>query len=341
MTRQFLHNTWYAFGWSHELREAPLGRTIAGEPIVCFRGATGLAALADTCPHRFVPLSAGRVCDGVLECAYHGLRFGGDGMCVGNPLGEPPARAKVRVFPVTELHGVIWVWTGEAALANPADISDFAFLTDPSRATVTGYAHVKADYQLAIDNLCDLTHVQFIHRDYQASEAFPRLQHATWQEDDAVFRSITFPNGRPAPFLIGVLDAQRLIDITMETRWTIPSNVKLTARVTEPGLPDDYIIGNHSAHLVTPEADGSCHYFYAHCRDYNVDDPETDERVREWQRVGFGEQDKPILEKQQQRIGQRDPMQMHPVVLPTDVGGVRARRILAQRIARENEAARP
>jgi len=336
MSQNYLRNSWYAFAWSDEITDGPLGRTIVGEPIVCFRGKDGVVALADTCPHRFIPLSLGRVQDGVLECAYHGLRFGQGGQCVFNPLGEAPERAKVRAFPVEERYGVLWVWPGDPELANQALIADFAFLADPARSTVTGYAHVRADYQLAIDNLSDLTHVQFIHRDYQASEAYPRLQHDTWQDGDIVYRSITFPDGPPAPFFVGVLEPDHHVDVTMETRWTLPSNIKLTARVTEPGQKGAYIIGNDSAHLVTPEADGSCHYFYAHSRDYRVGDPETDVKVREWQRIGFGEQDKPVLEAQQRRIGHHNLMDIKPVILPTDAGGVRARRILAQRITREN-----
>jgi len=331
----FLRNSWYMFAWSNEIDDAPLGRTVAGNSVVCFRGRDGIAALEDACPHRFLPLSLGTVVDGVLECAYHGLRFGEEGRCVFNPLGDPPERAAVRVYPVEERHGIIWVWPGDPALADPERIADFSFLTDPGRATVTGYAYVKADYQLAIDNLSDLTHVQFVHRDYQASEAYPRLQHDTWQDGDIVYRSITFPDGPPTPFFLNVMPADRRIDIRMETRWTLPSNIKLTASVTEPGQPDAYIMGNDSAHLVTPERDGSCHYFYAHSRDYGVGDAAMDEKIREWQRIGFGEQDKPVLEAQQKRIGDRDLMKMRPVILPTDAGSVRARRILAQHIARE------
>ena len=336
MTQAFLRNSWYIFAWSDEIADAPLGRTILDEPVVCFRGANGLVALADTCPHRFVPLSLGSVQEGVLECAYHGLRFGNGGRCVFNPLGDPPERAIVRSYPVAERHGAIWIWPGDPQLADPDLIADFAFLTDPGRSTVTGYAYVRADYQLAIDNLSDLTHVQFVHRDFQASEVYPRLQHDTWQEGEAVYRSITFPDGAPAPFFHGVLDPAQHVDVTFITRWTLPSNIKLTARVTEPGRPDDYLMGNHSAHLVTPERNGSCHYFYAHSRDYRIGDPETDANVREWQRIGFGEQDKPVLEAQQKRIGNRALMDLRPVILPTDAGAVRARRILAQRIAREN-----
>src|SRR5688500_19202270 len=48
-----------------------------------------VVALADACPHRGSPLSAGCVVDGVIQCAYHGFRFDGDGHCVAIPaLGD-------------------------------------------------------------------------------------------------------------------------------------------------------------------------------------------------------------------------------------------------------------
>lgn len=335
MPSAFLRNCWYAFGWSEELGARPLGRMVVGQAMVAFRGQSGIAILADRCPHRFIPLSMGSVQDGMLECAYHGLRFGAEGRCVFNPLGEVPDRARVQSYPVVERHGVIWVWPDDADLADPDGIADFGFLTDPARTTVTGYAHVSADYQLAVDNLSDLTHVQFVHRDFQASSVYDRLRHETWQEEDAVFRSITFPDGPPAPFFHSVLDPARHVDVTFLTRWTLPSNIKLTASVTEPGEPSAYIMGNHSAHLVTPEREGSCHYFYAHSRDYKVGDPDADAAIRDWQRIGFGEQDKPVLEAQQRAVGNRPLMDLHPVILPTDAGAVRARRILAQRVTRE------
>ena len=75
----YLRNTWYLAAWDRELppREL-LARTLLDERVVLFRDASGTArALQDRCPHRFAPLSRGRVCDGQIECGYHGLRFGG------------------------------------------------------------------------------------------------------------------------------------------------------------------------------------------------------------------------------------------------------------------------
>jgi nitrite reductase/ring-hydroxylating ferredoxin subunit len=47
-----------------------------GRALAVFRtGDGGLAAVADRCRHRFMPIHDGLVDDDVVECAYHGWRF--------------------------------------------------------------------------------------------------------------------------------------------------------------------------------------------------------------------------------------------------------------------------
>ena len=82
----FLRNQWYCAGFSDDLKEAPVAVKILGEPIVLYRASGGKAvALQDRCPHRFAPLSKGRICGANIECPYHGLEFGADGHCTKNP----------------------------------------------------------------------------------------------------------------------------------------------------------------------------------------------------------------------------------------------------------------
>ena len=72
----FLRNHWYVAAADHEIGQRPLGRMILGEPIVFYRAEDGTpVALEDRCPHRRLPLSMGKLVDGVLQCHYHGLRF--------------------------------------------------------------------------------------------------------------------------------------------------------------------------------------------------------------------------------------------------------------------------
>src|SRR5271165_7220434 len=123
----FLRNCWYVAGWSHHFAEdALVARTMLDEPIVLYRKRDRtVVALEDRCCHRLAPLSLGRREGDDLRCMYHGLKFGPDGRCKEIP-GQAaiPAKAAVRGYPVVERGSWIWVWMGEAARADVAQIPD-------------------------------------------------------------------------------------------------------------------------------------------------------------------------------------------------------------------------
>ena len=84
-----------------------------GIPMVLVRLNGVPAAFLDRCPHRNVPLSAGTVVNGSLQCGYHGWRFAGDGACLEVPglCGEPDMRGRrATSFPVVEKDGFVWVY---------------------------------------------------------------------------------------------------------------------------------------------------------------------------------------------------------------------------------------
>jgi vanillate O-demethylase monooxygenase subunit len=125
----FLKNTWYVAALAREVtRFAPLARKLLCENVVIFRSHGGrVAALEDRCPHRFAPLSMGRMSRDGLVCGYHGMEFDADGKCIANPTqpDEPIGpRACVRSYPVVERHNLIWIWMGDASLADEAAIPD-------------------------------------------------------------------------------------------------------------------------------------------------------------------------------------------------------------------------
>src|SRR5262245_42423925 len=126
----FLRNTWYIGALTQEVtRLAPLGRVILGEPIVFLRTRTGeVAALRDRCPHRFAPLSLGRIKNDEIHCGYHGMAFNKDGRCVLNPT-QPTEKiaptTHVRTYPLVERHRLLWIWMGDPALANPELIPNY------------------------------------------------------------------------------------------------------------------------------------------------------------------------------------------------------------------------
>lgn len=112
---------WYFAGLTADYKAgAQLRRMILGDPVVIGRTNAGeIFAMRDICPHRLVPLSAGRQLDTngepTLECPYHGWRFGTDGVCRLLPSlteDDPtdPSRIKVRQYPVREANGIVYVF---------------------------------------------------------------------------------------------------------------------------------------------------------------------------------------------------------------------------------------
>src|ERR1700758_870809 len=151
----FLRQQWYAAAWDDEISPgAPLARVILGEPVLIWRSSDGsVSALADICPHRWAPLSAGRVDDTGVRCGYHGLRFDRTGRCAENPHGPVLASLHVHAYPLISRHGMIWIWMGDAASkADPDAIPDLGFVDrTPPTALIRGYLYTKAGHHLLED----------------------------------------------------------------------------------------------------------------------------------------------------------------------------------------------
>ena len=143
----FLRDTWYMAGWGDEVGDELLSRRIAGTKLLLYRTRDGEAvALVDRCPHRFAPLSIGTRSGDTVVCGYHGLAFDRSGACVHNPFSDRiPAGTTVRSFPVVERDGIVWLWAGDPALADPARIPDFTALAEtPFSRTLHGMTPMRA-----------------------------------------------------------------------------------------------------------------------------------------------------------------------------------------------------
>ncbi|HEX3808788.1 MAG TPA: aromatic ring-hydroxylating dioxygenase subunit alpha [Rhizomicrobium sp.] len=119
----FLRDLWYMAGLAGTLKRGGLRREmLLGEPVLLGRMRDGTAfALRDICPHRGVPLSAGKVMpENTVECPYHGWRFRADGVCALIPStvdGQDtidPSKIRVRNYPVREQDGLIWIYMASA-----------------------------------------------------------------------------------------------------------------------------------------------------------------------------------------------------------------------------------
>lgn len=182
-----VRNAWHVGAWSMDLEaEKPWAISMANDRIVIFRTASGkVVALEDRCVHRLAPLSLGR-CEGEgLRCMYHGLLFDADGRVAEIPGQDMiPPNAKVRSYPVVDRHSWIWVWLGDPALADDALIPAAVGFDDPDYILGRGQLDYAAEARLIHDNLCDFSHLSYVHpASFGSSEEWARTRPKVTQLD--------------------------------------------------------------------------------------------------------------------------------------------------------------
>lgn len=341
----FLKNVWYAFAWSEEVGRDLFTRMLLNEPIVAYRKENGAAvAIGDTCPHRFAPLHKGKLVGDCVECPYHGLQFDHSGACAYNPHGDKkiPVAAKVRSFPLVERDTLLWIWMGEPAAADPTLIADFSFLTQRDKFTYTKPKVLRQPVRIDLitDNLLDLAHAAYLHPKNLGSPAVARGKMKVTQTGNMVLCENLYPDGLPAPVFpaAGACPADQHVDYWVDVRWDAPGCMYFDAGVTPTGQPRSAGACLSSAQLLSPETDSSTHYFYCHYRDFNRESQELTDVIEAAIVQAFTEEDEPMIQAIQARMGMRDLWEMKPVLLHTDSGAVRVRRIMSQLAELESQA---
>jgi phenylpropionate dioxygenase-like ring-hydroxylating dioxygenase large terminal subunit len=335
----YLKNAWYVAAWSDSVNREMRVETLLDEPILLYRKQDGSpVAMIDRCPHRFAPLHMGKLLGDIIECGYHGLKFDCSGACVHNPHGDGkiPAAARVHTYPAVDRHNLLWLWNGDAELADPALIPDYSHLTSPLLKTVGDHMIQNAHYELVVDNLMDLSHVNYLHAPYQKVDDFLAAKHDVIYKDGILESKRSLPSTRaPSSFRPFMKDPDAPVEYWLDIRWYPASCCQLEVGIVPVGRPRSEGLVRLGTHIVTPQTNSSTHYFYASSRNYQLDDPAADEETNRWQQMGFHEQDKPMIEGVQLRMGNADLQSKNPILLQTDAAAMRARRILAKLIEKE------
>jgi phenylpropionate dioxygenase-like ring-hydroxylating dioxygenase large terminal subunit len=272
-------NQWWVAAYSCEVSRDLAARDILGERILLYRREDGAAvALSGICPHRSFPLEKGRLVGDNVQCGYHGFTFAPDGGCVLVPSQDGvPQKSTLRRYPVVELGDLVWVWTGQADLADPALIPDVAAvgLGHPDWAAEQHpVVAVAARYTLLIENLLDLSHVTFIH-------------------------STTIPGGeKVAQIPASVVETQASLTVQRKGE-NLPLNPLLKMQFPEQQGPvhqhfDAEYIGpcmirtggavydaasgrllgiNNFLHMITPASPTTLRYFVITSRNFGLDNP--------------------------------------------------------------------
>ncbi len=341
----FLRNCWYVAGWDHEVQRQNLfRRTICGEPVVFYRTGDGApVALEDRCCHRHMPLSDGRLKGDNMECIYHGLRYDPTGACIHVPSQTSiPPEARVKSYPVAERYHWIWIWMGDPALADPHLIEDYHWMDHPDWRAKGELLPLAGHYMLLVDNLLDLTHLQFVHPTTLGTDAIAQVPIKTEREGDLVRVTRWILDSRAPPFFqkAGGFTPDQNIDRWQIIEYTPPGFVRLDVggALAGTGAPEGdrsqgFTMRNLNA--ITPETETSTHYFWAQAHDFGIDDPTVTELLYNQVHTAFLE-DLAVIGAQQSN------MEMLPgapqVDLNQDSGGMQARRIIEDLIIAEKNA---
>jgi len=275
----YLRNCWYLAGWRSDFADGQVHAvTILNEPLAVYVTGHGKAvALEDRCPHRAAPLSKGRREGDDIRCMYHGIMFGPDGACTELP-GQPviPPSVCARSYLVEERHGGVWVWMGDAALADPSLIPDFIGPDSEEFAITASHLDIAAEGQLLIDNLLDVSHAPYVHEATFGAGDRKTIQMQIEGEHQAVTTRLArgvhierWHVGRQKnPYVPDMPSDDLVINevnvpgvFTLRTRCYAPG---VQQRCGADGIPaEDPILERSVGQVVTPVAPGRCKLFFA------------------------------------------------------------------------------
>lgn len=339
----FLMRAWYAAALSTEVDgEQLFHRKILGKSVLIYRTGDGKAvALHDRCPHRFAPLSLGKRHGDEISCAYHALQFNAQGQCTHNPHGNGhiPKAAQIDTFAIEEHFGFLWIWM------DPSE-PDLSLLPDyspldigHSNAVAFTYMRLPVNYELIIDNVMDLSHIDHVHGEIittrgKLSPIVPQLREtksnisARWEWSQKPAMMIF------APFLPRPEDeARQYFDIT----WSAPANIQLTVAAVQDGENFDGAVDQYDLHTCTPEDEHSTHYFFATRRNHAVEDADFNAAKIAGMHAAFEGEDGPLLQAVQGEMGEADFFSLNPVLMSNDVAPVKVRKLLDRMIRIEHE----
>ncbi|MBM3939724.1 MAG: Rieske 2Fe-2S domain-containing protein [SAR202 cluster bacterium] len=206
-------NYWYPALKSKEVTHRPVRKVLLGEPIAFTRRGAKVYAMIDECPHRGARMSLGKdefPGKDTVACRFHGWTFdmANGGVCVAALTDGPDSpvvgKIRLRMYPVEERKGIVWIWMGKGA---PAPLED-----DVPHLLLREDTMVKSRHNLVYGNWRYHAegsaggHFLMLHRDAAAL----RLQkmgaynatHDAMEEDDPV------DGGRA------------LVEVTGDFRWT-------------------------------------------------------------------------------------------------------------------------
>lgn len=289
---------WYVAGLKEEFGDELQEIVIADRSLVKYRTSKGEPVLLQNrCAHRSFPLSKSWREGDDIRCRYHGAKYNSDGELIEIPSQNMCPKQGVKKYAVREHGPFVWVWLAPGEPDESA-LPELPFASDDF-TVVTGKFDVKGNLMFMAENLCDLSHIPYMHRDtlgYPPEFAKTTLD-ITKQENSLKFVREVKGNyyHQTAFFSAGTGERIGKHDYTVTSKGYFKSTAWNYAHIlltldSETASKDDDVQENYNAiisHFLTPETDSTCHYYWALARDYDQDDEEVSKALVDTTVAGF------------------------------------------------------
>jgi phenylpropionate dioxygenase-like ring-hydroxylating dioxygenase large terminal subunit len=182
---------WYIVALSEQLRpNTVLARTVLGEWLAIFRGADGKAvALRDRCLHRHSRLSVGKVCQGTVQCPYHGWVYDGNGKVIAVPAEgdnfQPSQERQAKIYATKEQDGYIYVRLADTPSFDCEPFS-MPHYGKPGWETVRVINRFANNVTNCVENFIDIPHTVFVHPGVFRTSHQQKLEMTVERENGAV-----------------------------------------------------------------------------------------------------------------------------------------------------------
>jgi len=291
------HLLWHPVCDASLVQEVPLSVELLNQGLVLWRDQNGTVfGLHDRCPHRGARLSLGRVCQGQLQCAYHGWTFEGQGQCTQVPAlphFKPGPAQQAKAVAVQERMGLVWVCL-DAANAEQAIWPVFAAEWNAGmRKFNAGPYDVATSAPRIVENFLDMSHFSFVHDGWLGQAGFSEIPDIQLTDSEMGFKVSNAQVWQPNTSALSTEGG--MVSYTYEVNH--PYSAVLTKIPdAQSGVPPCY--EESIVLLIQPQTTDSCRVWFRMA----VSDLEADvEDVLAFQDKIFS-QDKPVLESQKPRL---------------------------------------
>jgi vanillate O-demethylase monooxygenase subunit len=341
----WLTNAWYVAAWADEIAQGPIERCVIDQPVVLWRQGNGApAAVSAFCSHRRLSLAKGRVFGDRIACGYHGLEFTADGTCAHVPCQTAvPSGAHIRGYPVEERYGLIWIWMGDAARADPGTIVEVAHWGSPDWGINRGAAMVyDCNYLLIADNLLDPSHVAWVHQTSFGAPSCEAVPMRIREAPTGFTVSRWIMDAPVTPFYRDLVPFAGNADRLQQYEVRYPALAVIKAVFVPAGRGGDHADAELDPHafvmdsynFITPETAGRSRYYWFQMRNVRPCDHDLSVAMSAAVLAAFSEDLEVLNEVQRGLDLAGDP----PISIATDAGPLRFRNRLERLIEAEQAA---